>query len=233
MAVANRKVRVSSARRLLKSIPNSSMSAVILDPPALFGIDGDEEETQIDEMILGFNPVAEQVTRILAPGGASIFMGNPRSTSAWEVVAAWAGLNLAAEITVLWKGDTIGSLTTSIRWHIKPGLRFGMPLSIRVPSNIVICETVDSVNRDCPTQKPVELFNYLISLLVAKGPIADPFCGTGSSLVAAKMCGRMWIGGDINERKVQIARRRLGMVMVEDLNPLNLWVNGKLQRIEG
>lgn len=227
-------VRVISARRLLKSIPDSSISAVILDPPSLFGVDGDEEDTRIDEMIAGLTSVAEQVNRVLIPGGASIFMGFPRSTAAWEVVAAWADLNLAAEITVLWKGDPVGSLSTSIRWHIKSGLRFGVPIVVKVPSNIIVCETVDLMHRYCPTQKPVELFNYLISLLAtSRGTILDPFCGTGSSLVAAKMCNRVWIGGDIDEDKVYIARRRLSMVEIEELKPLNLWVEGRLQRVEG
>ncbi len=61
-----------------------------------------------------------------------------------------------------------------------------------------------------PTEKPVELLRLLIEMSSSTGEIVlDPFAGSGSTLVAAKLEGRDYLGCDIQERSVELARRRL------------------------
>ena len=64
-----------------------------------------------------------------------------------------------------------------------------------------------------PTQKPVKLLRRIIEASTNKGDlVVDPFCGSGTTLVAAKELGRKFIGCDINQKAVDIARDRLSDV---------------------
>lgn len=59
-----------------------------------------------------------------------------------------------------------------------------------------------------PCQKPVDLLAWVLSWCPA-GLVADPYCGCGPTLVAAKLEGRKAIGIEIEERYCEIAAKRL------------------------
>ncbi|MFA6407278.1 MAG: DNA methyltransferase [Candidatus Paceibacterota bacterium] len=65
-----------------------------------------------------------------------------------------------------------------------------------------------------PTQKPVILLEKIISLASHEGDvILDPFCGSGTTLVAALLLGRKYIGIDTSKEAVELTKKRL-------LNPI-------------
>ena len=60
-----------------------------------------------------------------------------------------------------------------------------------------------------PTQKPVEIMMWALSFLPNADIILDPFCGSGTTCVAAKKLGRKYVGIDISEKYCRIARNRV------------------------
>ena len=61
-----------------------------------------------------------------------------------------------------------------------------------------------------PTEKPLDMMRHIVRVSSRPGDVVlDPFCGSGTTLLAAKLEGREYIGGDFDARWVDEARRRL------------------------
>jgi site-specific DNA-methyltransferase (adenine-specific) len=60
-----------------------------------------------------------------------------------------------------------------------------------------------------PTQKPVALFRWCLSLFPKANTVLDPFMGSGTTLRAAKDLGLKSIGIEIEEQYCEIAAKRL------------------------
>jgi site-specific DNA-methyltransferase (adenine-specific) len=61
-----------------------------------------------------------------------------------------------------------------------------------------------------PTQKPILLLERLIKIATDPNDLVlDPFCGSGTTLVAAKLLDRQFIGIDCSEEAVALSKSRL------------------------
>jgi len=60
-----------------------------------------------------------------------------------------------------------------------------------------------------PTQKPLPLMQWCLSMCPEAATIIDPYCGSGTTIVAAKLEGRKAIGIEISEKYCEIAANRL------------------------
>lgn len=92
--------------------------------------------------------------------------------------------------------------------NIYSGIKQGVPLSD--VWEIPFLNPKAKERTGYPTQKPVLLLERVVEISTEPGNLVlDPFCGSGTTLVAAKILGRRSIGMDCSEEAVDLAKRRL------------------------
>lgn len=121
---------------------------------------------------------------------------------------------VATRALLVW--DTKGALgmgDLSIPW--KPSHQeiyvLGTGFVGRRDSDVITCAPVQSMGtngRVHPHQKPVALMEALIEKC-PPGVIADPFAGSGSTLIAARNLGRKAIGVELEEEYCELIVKRL------------------------
>ncbi len=78
--------------------------------------------------------------------------------------------------------------------------------------DIPFLSTVSSERTGYPTQKPEALLRRIIEASSSPGDlVADFFCGSGTTCVAASRLGRRWLGCDDSADAIAIAAGRLGV----------------------
>jgi len=78
-----------------------------------------------------------------------------------------------------------------------------------------------NVGNNHPTVKPVELMKYLIKLVTPpNSKVLDPFCGSGSTGMAAVELGHTFIGCELDPAYVDIANKRIHSWNDHGLGPL-------------
>ena len=81
---------------------------------------------------------------------------------------------------------------------------------LEICSNIIKCKAEKTDRGLHPTQKPISLMKYLIEMTTIEGQIVlDPFCGCGSTLLAAKELNRDYIGIERDKKYFSVISERL------------------------
>lgn len=74
-----------------------------------------------------------------------------------------------------------------------------------------------------PTQKPIALLNRIIT--ISSNPddiVLDPFCGCGTTLVAAHQLKRRWIGIDVSPTACKLMRKKMESLSRKKVEAINL-----------
>ncbi len=133
------------------------------------------------------------------PFGAGARIGNSPILPHWEPILLWGIHSLGAKRECLqdW-----------ISCNPEPSPRKQYDKSPR--------HTDDCESSGHPLPKPIALEKKLISRLSKPGDIVlDPFCGSGTTIVAAKSLGRKYIGIEIEEKYCHIAVERLRQTVMD------------------
>ncbi len=176
-----------------------SLDHVITDPPYNVGLNysgGDDRkdyEAWCSEWFQRFNGLASSTA--LTPGTVNVAMWCRIAAPDW--IIGWH------------KPAAMGPSPFGVcNWE--PVLFWGLPKRNRGTDVVTagIVPDPDLSGHPCP--KPEKWARGLVLLLTDVGStVLDPFMGTGTTLRAAKDCGRKAIGIEIEERYCEIAAKRL------------------------
>jgi DNA modification methylase len=114
---------------------------------------------------------------------------------------------------LIWdKGNSVGMGDLSIPWgHAEEEIYLlGKGFTGKRESNVIRAQMLmsgDSSRPDHPTPKPIGLMEILVGKTV--GVVADPFAGSGATLIAARNLGRPVIGVELEERYCELIATRL------------------------
>ena len=98
----------------------------------------------------------------------------------------------------------------------EPIFTYGKVTKAKLGQDYILCNVLNlkkGAESEHPCPKPLPLMIKLLEHFSEPNDfILDPFCGSGTTCVAAKMLGRHYIGIDISEKYCEIARMRIRAV---------------------
>lgn len=194
---------------VLPKIPVGSIDFVLTDPPYL--VDYHDRSGRFlvgDKKGSWLLPAFAQIHRVLKYGRFCV------SFYGWNKVdqfmAAWKAAGFAIVGHLVWIKDYASNRGLLAHRHEQAYLLCkGRAMRPTNPLPDVL-EWHYTGNRLHPTQKPVRSLKPVIEAFTKPGDIVlDPFCGGGSTLLAAKILGRDYVGIELDTGYCETARRRL------------------------
>lgn len=204
--------------QVLSQSSSASIDLVLTDPPYIAKyVSRDGQRIANDDKADWLEPAFKQIFRVLKRDAFCI------SFYGWHQVdkfmRAWrlAGFRPVGHL-VFQKPYSSKQVFLSYRHEMAYLLAKGSPNLPERPINDVL-QWKYSGNKFHPTQKPVSNLMSLINAFSRPGDLVlDPFCGSGSTLVAARLSGRRYIGIELSSDYCETARRRTEQVRRSPLN---------------
>lgn len=219
----------TSAEHLLAMLPDASVDCIVTDPP--YGLGGrvftfpTKRYTAVNEAWDLFVPLGwlKACERVLKPSGSVVCFGGRQSIYQLAAESLSLGWRLVNDITWFKKdappnftGRMMTESTERALWFCPSGEGWTYNLSAAKTMNSgknlrdVWTFNTERGERLHPTQKPLDLMERCILLFTNPGDlVVDPFAGSGTTLVAAQMHGRRFIGCDLEAKYIEAARKRL------------------------
>jgi DNA modification methylase len=194
---------------IMHTLPENSVDFILTDPPYLVNYkDRNGRSIQNDGRADWLRPAFAECYRVLKQDSLMIaFYG---WTQADRFIDAWrsAGFRIVGHLVFR---KTYSSKARFLRYQHEQAylLAKGTPKLPEHPIPDVI-DMPYSGNKLHPTQKPVPALRSLIEAFTKPTDLVlDPFCGSGSTLLAAKIVKRRWLGIELDAKYHEAAVQRL------------------------
>jgi len=192
-------VLLGDFREVAPDIPDGSVDLIFTDPPY-----------HRDHLPL-YDDLGRVAARVLKPGGSLVtYLGSLHMPVVMSKLAD-SGLRFVWTLAVLHSGKRSMMTEYGIRVGWKPLLWYVNGRFRHDPERI-IHDVIASSEEKCSHewQQSVADAAHCIEALSEPGDLVfDPFCGGGTTAVAAKRLGRKWITCDVDASCVQVASGRL------------------------
>ena len=209
ISVPANKVLLADCISIMQNLPANSIDFILTDPPYLVRYqDRDGRSIQNDNNSDWLVPAFNECHRVLKQDSFMVsFYG---WTEVDRFFSAWRGAGFRIVGHLVFR-KTYTSKSRFLKYQHEQAflLAKGNPT---MPQNPV-ADVIDmpySGNRFHPTQKPVAALKPLIEAFTQMQDLVfDPFCGSGSTLVAAKVLHRRYLGVEVDEQYYGAALKRL------------------------
>lgn len=194
---------------ILPGIDADSVNFILTDPPYITNYKSRDGRTvPNDDNDAWLKPAFEAMYRVLERNSFCVsFYGWPQADKFIEAYKA-AGFRLVGHFAFP-KRYTSSSRFVRYQHECAHLLAKGFPPH---PDSTIgdVIDWTYSGNRLHPTQKPLSVLLPLLETFSRPGgTVLDPFAGSGSTLMAARMLGRAFLGIELDARYHAIASRRL------------------------
>jgi site-specific DNA-methyltransferase (adenine-specific) len=201
---------------VLRQMEPESVDMIITDPP--YGVDYQStraaKENRREKIAGDKSPFIWWIYdayRVLVEGGALVF-------SRWDVQQVFIdALKIAGFVVksvLVWDrmhhgmGDLKGSFAPRYDTCIL-AVKGRYTLPGGRPDDVIQCQRLNGAEMVHPNEKPIALMRQMIEATTAPDAlILDPFAGSGSTLAAAALTGRRYVGVEISAEYHAIAERR-------------------------
>lgn len=176
--------------------------------------------------------LAQEVYRVLKPGGHAYIMADDETERllyeyavterVWPFYVSqgvvippyrrlvWAKRNAGMGYPFMRRYENVVFLFKGLTWN-RDGLATQRRLTnVKGLPDVLTYSELRGKAAEFPTQKPVEMFEDFVRWSSQPGDIVlDPFCGSGTTAIAAKRLGRRFLTCDVWGRAIETANRRL------------------------
>ena len=195
--------------QFLPSLPSGSVDFILTDPPYLVSYTPRDGRTvSNDRNDTWLKPAFAEMYRVLAADGFCLtFYGWPHADRFMQAFRA-AGFRPVGHFA--FPKPYVSSVGHVRSQHESAYLLAkGNPRTAKPLSDVIQWDE-NTGNKLHPTQKPIAILTpFIASYSPVAGTVLDPFAGSGSTLLAAKMLGRKWLGVEMDAKYHAVASERL------------------------
>lgn len=200
MSPARNTILYGDCITLMQRQPGGSVDFILTDPPYLVRYRDRRGRTVAnDDDDAWLKPAFAEMHRVLKPGGFVVSFYGWNRVDAFMDAWRQAGFRVVGHLVF---AKEYASSERFLRHTHEQAylLAKGPAIQPRRPLADVLSWD-HTGNRLHPTQKPLRPLEELVRSLNRPGELVfDPFCGSGSSLVAARRCGRDFLGIELEEQ---------------------------------